>query len=84
MSSSPCWIPVKPQVSRDLPIAIKYPLAKRYQEHDGSLTGTTQLTKDDIPYLQGLYDAGSVEVSRGAQELIEAIEEHGEILFIIE
>lgn len=84
MSTNPSWRPnVRPN-NRELPKDIKYPLARRYMNHDGSLSGEVVLTRDDLPYLEGLADAGPTEVSKGARTLIDAIREHLEIVFVID
>ena len=84
MSSLPFWIPITPKKKNSLPSGIKYPLARKYMDHDGSLTGKTELSHEDIPYLEGLRDAGNEEVQKGASILIEAIEKYDCILFSIE
>ena len=84
MTTSPSWLPIIPRESKSLPNAIKYPLARKYQDHDGSLSGTTILDETNIPYLEGLRDGGNKEVSKGAKILIEAIKKHDCIEFIIE
>jgi hypothetical protein len=78
MSFGLYWRPVPKEIppARDLPVALKYPLARRYMDHDGSLRGETTVTKADIPYLEGLADGGSLEVAEGAAELIAAVREH--------
>jgi hypothetical protein len=80
----PSWIPVKPVEFHELPNDIKYPLARKYQDHDGSLSGKNELTKEDIPYLEGLGDGGNPEIGKGSSILIEAIKKYETILFIIE
>ena len=77
MTTNPYWLPADPQRTHELPTAIKYPLAKRYQDHDGSLGGETILDGSDIPYLEGLRDSGNGDVSTGARLLVEALEKHG-------
>ena len=84
MSSSPYWRPVpESPLGNPLPNQIKYVLAPKYQNHDGSLSGETLLDRSDLPYLEGLRDAGSGEIAKAAEELIEAIEKHEEIEFRI-
>jgi hypothetical protein len=78
MSFGLYWRPVPKEVppARDLPVALKYPLARRYFDHDGTLRGEMLVTKAHIPYLEGLADGSSGEVAEGARELIAAINEH--------
>lgn len=56
----------------DLPVDLKYPLARRFLGHDGSLRGEMTVTREHIPYLEGLADGGT----EGAAELIAAVREH--------
>lgn len=85
MVTNASWIPVKPQKLKELPTGqIKYPMARKYQEHDGSLSGSTILNKDDDPYLEGLRDGGDDSLRKDAEALIAAIKKHELIEFIIE
>ena len=85
MSTNALWIPVKPIKRKHLPTGqIKRAMARKYQDHDGSCYGTTILGKIDIPYLEGLKDGGNNDIEKDAACLIEAIEKHGKIEFIIE
>jgi hypothetical protein len=62
---------------QDLPYELKRAVAQRFWGHDGTLHGDDYaLSKEDIPYLEGLADAGI----DGATELIEAIRQHGRVL----
>jgi len=70
MSSNLVWEPVIHQ-QNDLPDELKFALRKGYGAQVDVLMGSR-----DIPYLKGLNDGGV----KGAKELIEAIEKHGEIL----
>ena len=84
MSSSAYWRPViDTPLGNLLPDEIKYVLARKYQDHDGSLSGKTILNYEHIPYLEGLRDAGNDKIADAAEELIMAIEEHKEIEFEI-
>ncbi len=71
MSSNLIWRPVAPQPNRILPDELKFMLRKRYGNPINSA-----LSKQDIGYLRGLKDC-DVE---GAQTLIDAICNHGEIV----
>jgi hypothetical protein len=59
-----------------LPVQLKYVIARRFFDHDGSLRGQCILDKRHIPYLEGIADANKGEASEGAAELIKAIREH--------
>lgn len=82
MSSSLYWRPAPKDEppANHLPSGLKYAIARRLWDHDGSLWGDEiEVGKEMIPYLEGLQD-GNVE---GASELIEAIREHGSVLIWI-
>ena len=84
MSSSAYWRPViETPLGNLLPDEIKHVLARKYQDHDGSLSGKTILNHEHIPYLEGLRDAGNGKIANAAEDLIEAIEKHEEIEFEI-
>lgn len=70
MSSNLTWRPVHPAANETLPDRLKFALKKRH----GDPVETT-LSSSDIPYIEGLVDAG-VE---GAERLLEIICEVGEI-----
>lgn len=70
MSSTLYWVPVV-QTGKSLPDELKYALRKKF----GGYICNTRLLSGHIEYLNGLRDAGT----KGAQELIDAIEKHGEI-----
>jgi len=72
MSGTLMWKPVVRDGS-SLPVALKWALQKRSAY-------CRNWTMKDIPYLEGLVD-GQVE---GAQELLAAIEKHGEVITWIE
>lgn len=79
MSSSMYWRPAPKEEppAHDLPYELKHTVAQRFWNHDGTLHGDDhQLGKDDLPYLEGLADAGI----DGARELIEAIKQHDSVL----
>jgi hypothetical protein len=71
MSSSLSWKPVK-NYEDDFTDEVKYALRKRYG--NPSIDGTT-LDEGDLPYLNGLHDAGI----KGMDEVIAAIEKHSAI-----
>lgn len=63
--------------AHDLPYELKRAVAQRFWGHDGTLHADDHLlSKEDVPYLEGLADAGV----DGATELIEAIRQHGRLL----
>lgn len=69
MSSSLVWEPVN-RKTKFLEDSVKFALRKKYGDPvDAVLSG------DDVPYLQGLRDAGI----KGIDALLEAIEKHHEI-----
>ena len=70
MSSTLYWEPVK-RKQKDLPDALKYVLQKKFGG-----TVDTVMGERDLSYLCGLKDAGI----KGALELIEAIEDHGQVV----
>lgn len=69
MSSTLYWEPVQ-RKQKDLPDALKYVLQKKVGG-----TVDTVMSENDLEYLHGLKDAGI----KGAHELIEAIEKHGQV-----
>lgn len=77
MSASMHWRPVVRQPEGGyVDDAVRYKLARRLWDQDGSLsTEPHELDKDDLPYLEGLRDGGT----QGAQDLIDAIKKHGSI-----
>lgn len=70
MSSTLYWEPVQ-RKQKDLPDTLKYILQKKVGG-----TVDTVMSGRDISYLRGLEDAGI----KGATELIEAIEKHGQVV----
>jgi hypothetical protein len=84
MSTSPYYKIISKQIR--LPNKIKYPLSKRYLDNDGSLSGSCQLTKQDITYLQSIQCLSEEhsEIFIACQKLINAIIKYGSILFIVE
>ena len=80
MSFGIYWEPVKPVWGRMLPQALKYVLADKYFESDGTTRGTAILGPGNCEYLQGIAHAtNSREVREGAERLIKAIREHGTV-----
>jgi hypothetical protein len=78
MSSSMYWRPVPKDLPRPelLSYDLKHRLARRFWDHDGSLNGEPiEFDATQIPYLEGLADGGVED----AQELIDAIREHGSV-----
>lgn len=71
MSSSLIWEPVVKQKENDLDDQLKFSLRKRYGD-----PVNLRFNHQDLGYLRGLSDC---EV-KGADELIEAIKKHGEVL----
>lgn len=82
MSSSPYWLPVKTKPT-SLSDEVKYALAKKYFDNDGTLSGAISLNESDIPYLDGLRDAGNESMKKGALILINAIKRFDNIRFFI-
>lgn len=74
------WRPLVPQEKKSLPYELKYAISRRWFGHDGSLKGSAITDEDSIHYLNGLADANV----KGAKELIEAINQYGEVEVIIE
>lgn len=82
MSFGLYWRPAPKEVppAHDLPVDLKYVLARRLWGHDGTLRGEAVLTGTIIPYLEGIADArGNSDAAEGARELIKAIKEHGAV-----
>lgn len=60
----------------DLSYELKKAIARQYWDNDGSLNGDwIILTEEDIPYLQGISDAGI----KDAKVLIEAIKKYNAV-----
>lgn len=77
MSASMYWRPVvrKPD-GEHVPDSLRYRLAQRIWDQDGSPpTDKDEIGPEIIPYLEGLHDGGVA----GAEDLIEAIRQHGSI-----
>lgn len=69
MSSDLCWAPANRNM-KDLSDAIKFVLRKRFSGHVEGV-----LSKGDLPYLEGLRDAGI----DGAEQLMEAILKYDDV-----
>lgn len=77
MSSALMWRPVVPIEGYRLPNELKYTISRKLWDTDGSMGGgEVILTASDLPYIEGLRDAGT----KGADELIEAIKKHGAVI----
>lgn len=80
MSFSIYWEPVKPVKGHELPRGLKYVIARRLWDADGTIRNQAFLNKAYVSYLQGVRDATTfAEVREGAEALISAITEHGEV-----
>ena len=75
MSSTLMWKPVT-QANGYLPDELKRTISRKLWDTDGSIGGGVEVVDGkDIPYLEGLRDAGV----KGADELIDLIRVHGAI-----
>jgi hypothetical protein len=73
VSSALMWRPIVPTQGRQLPFALKKTLSRKLWGTDGSCGGgEAVMTSADIPYLEGLRDAGV----DGAEQLIDIINKH--------
>ena len=82
MSSTLYWRPAPKDVppAEGLPYELKKAIARRFWDHDGSLHGDEiEVGAAEVPYLEGLSDGGV----DGAEELLQAIREHGRVLLWI-
>ncbi len=70
MGSSLYWKPVIRSENKSLDDGLKRALEKRYD-----LWKARIFNESDVPYLQGLYDAGVM----GAKDLLDLINIHGEV-----
>ena len=74
MSSNLMWKPVIVHDGYCLPQKLKFVISRKLWDTDGSCgAGEVVISERDIPYLEGLRDAGI----DGADVLIEAIKKHG-------
>jgi hypothetical protein len=73
MSRIMYWRVPVPQTYDCLSFELKKAVARRYWDHEGLLSGNWIILQDDeIPYLQGIADAGIPDV----EKLIELIRKH--------
>jgi hypothetical protein len=75
MSTTAYWKPIVPKKGKCLSDTIKRQIARRYMDHDGSLSGSVILDSTHNDWLQGLLDAGVDD----AGILLDAIAKHSEI-----
>lgn len=84
MSSSLHWRPAPKDVppARDLDSDLLFKLRKRLWDGnpEPSAGDEMELSKEDLPYLDGLADGGVTD----AEELATAIREHGRVLIWVE
>lgn len=77
MSSTLMWRPATPLEGAALSYELKKTLSRKLWDTDGSCGGGEALLGiRDIPYVEGLRDAGV----KGAAELIDLLNEHGAII----
>ncbi len=75
MGASLAFIPVRPQRHTVLSDELLYIFTEKYD-----LNGSThRMDNSAMSYLEGLKDAGSTEIKKDIQKLINAIEKYGEI-----
>lgn len=87
MSTSIYWEPVeKKKEHKHITDQLKYILAPRFWDHDGSLRGDDVfLTASEIPYLSGVRDGSrDKDVVKGVDVLIEAIQKYGMVKIWLE
>ena len=77
MSRSLYWRPVDIS-NRSFPYDLKEAISKKLWGSGGC--GEAAMTINDIPYVEGLRDAGV----KGAQELIDVLDEHKSIILWLE
>lgn len=79
MSSSLVWRP-PPTIENDLGYDLKFALAPRLWNHDGSLTSDwTEVGRKLVPFLEGLVAGGNIAMGRQAQTLIDLIDKYGRV-----
>jgi hypothetical protein len=81
VSSSLYYRPPQPKPEGyHLGYALKWALAGKYYDHDGSLTTDWfTLSQRDISFLEGVAAAGSDETKKEAMRTINLIKKHGSI-----
>ncbi len=73
-------VPREQPPAEELPFGLKKAISQRLWGHDGSLYGDeVEVGPSMVPYLEGLADGGSGEISAGATELLAAIRTHGAV-----
>ena len=77
MSSTLMWRPDVPLTGKSLSDELKKTISRKLWDTDGSMGGgDAMLTINDIPYVEGLRDAGVI----GAEELVEILIKHHSII----
>ncbi len=87
MSSSIYWEPVeKKKEQKPITDQLKYILAPRFWDHDGSLRGEdVYLTEAEVHYLSGVSDGSrDKDVREGIKILIDAINKYGGVKIWLE
>lgn len=80
MSTSLYWEPPPQKRTEDEIYSLKWILAKKFGQYDGSMAENLgMIGKNIIPYLEGIMDCGTQSMAEDAKKLIEAIEKYGEI-----
>lgn len=69
MSTNAYWRIKQPKKGHSLSDKVKRLFARRYMDHDGSLSGKATIRRDDYEWLTGLYDGGTGEVLPILEEL---------------
>ena len=75
MSTTAYWRPIVLKEGNSIDDDLKRKIARRYMDHDGSLSGSVNMDRADLGWLEGLRDAGV----KDAEKLVEAIEKYYEI-----
>jgi hypothetical protein len=85
MSTNLYWRRYAPVEKRSLPFALKKILGRHLWDHDGSLFGDWRLLgAEDVPFLYGVKAAGSEEVRKGVETLLDAIQHDGAVQVCID
>ena len=80
MSTNLFYAPRLPQAHQSLTKGLKFILGPVYFGHDGSLSGSAVLTRNDLPFLAGVKAAtNDSAIAQDAQTLIDTIEQYSEI-----
>lgn len=85
MSTSLYWSVIPPEPKEDNLYSLKWTLAKKLGNSDGSCSEDLgQVGSDLIPFLEGIAEGnGSGDMGRDAQKLIDAIKKHGKVQLTI-